>query len=196
MNIEIKWGGRDTACVFQRGPPTFLQARASHPHRRGAPLLTCLVGSFSALWAQQANHLHAGWSLWLVPPADSPLNVACDNLINSTLPTLLPTGVQSHPFAPHVTLSSHIPASTIGASPQDFLGSLRLDDFQAAAVEVRFAGVKKGTAFFKKVYLQCERDAGLVALAARCRAVGVLEDDAGKAAQWAESEYDPHFSLV
>lgn len=131
-----------------------------------------------------------------MPPADSPLNAACDKLINSTLPELLPTGVQSYPFAPHVTLSSHIPASTVGVSPRDFLNSLRLDDFQAAAVQVRFAGVTKGTAFFKKVYLQCERNAGLIALAAQCRQVGVLSGDANTATQWAESEYDPHFSLV
>lgn len=131
-----------------------------------------------------------------MPPADSPLNAACDELICTTLPTLLPAGVQSHPFAPHVTLSSHIPASTIGPSPQDFLDTLRLDDFAKSAVHVHFAGVKKGTAFFKKVYLQCERDAGLVALALRCREVGVLDGHADKAAQWAGSEYDPHFSLV
>ena len=71
-----------------------------------------------------------------------------------------------------------------------------LDLGSLPAVRVRFAGVQAGAAFFKRLYLQCERDAGLVALAARCREVGVCEGDARKAERWAGVEYDPHCSLA
>lgn len=134
-----------------------------------------------------------GWSLWLVPPPRWPLSPSLSTLITDKLPPLI-SGT-THAFAPHITLTSNIPASTAAdATPQALLDALDLGSLPT--VRVRFAGVQARAAFFKKLYLQCERDAGLVALATRCREVGVCGGDAREAGRWAEREYDPHCSLV
>ncbi|KAJ8607312.1 hypothetical protein MRB53_040410 [Persea americana] len=119
-----------------------------------------------------------GWSLWLAPPTHSPCTGKLTGFITTNIPSTIPDLKDMHLFAPHITLTSEIDASQFD-DPQGWLDSLPLD--LEGELQVRFKEVKAGHAFFKKLYIQCEKTSWLCELATRCRAHAVLDGDRVKA---------------
>ncbi|KAL1792037.1 hypothetical protein ACET3X_009788 [Alternaria dauci] len=131
-----------------------------------------------------------GSSLWLVPPADHPLNEVIPRLIDRTSKQFN----SPHRFLPHVTLTSEISPSKYGADPQAWLESLDLPSRQD--VHIKFERLGSEDVFFRKLYIKCEKGVGIKKLAQQCRKhVDGFEDETNTMA-WAEEQYMPHLSLM
>lgn len=143
-----------------------------------------------------------GASLWLIAPKqDHPFNKSLLDLITSTIPSNF-SQAKIPRFTPHVTLTSDIdPSKTYSSasSPQAWLDELNIDDLgyrnQFSEVVIELEELEIGDAYFKKLNLRAKKESNLLKLAARCRAIGTGVDD-GEAKKWAESEYEPHLSLM
>jgi len=131
-----------------------------------------------------------GSSLWLLPPADHPLNDVIPSLIDKTSKQFN----SPHRFLPHVTLTSEISPSKYGSNPQAWLDSLNLPAGQN--VKVAFERLGSEDVFFRKLYIKCEKHEGLNQLAKQCRQqVNGFAEEA-EASSWAEEQYMPHLSLM
>lgn len=144
--------------------------------------------------AYQVNVVNLGWSLWLVPPPNSKVEQVLAKLICTSIPTILPQFGPVPDFAPHVTLTSLIDPSTITPDPQTWLDGLRLTHCED--VRIRFNSLVTEPKFFKRLFIRCEKDAGLLCVAKACRKWGVEGGDHAKAGKWLIAEYDPHCSLM
>ncbi|MBE7181019.1 MAG: hypothetical protein INR71_07395 [Terriglobus roseus] len=133
-----------------------------------------------------------GSSLFLVPPATSPLRGALQSLISRDVPALFPDASPPD-FVPHVTLTSQIAPAVYGDDPAGWLARLQVP---AAALDVRFRGVEAEAPFFRKCNVSVARGEGLLALAGECRRVGVEGGDEAAARRWLDTEYRPHCSLL
>lgn len=142
-----------------------------------------------------------GASLWLIAPKqDHPFNKSLNDLITSTIPSNFTSTKLPH-FTPHVTLTSNIDPKTYASasSPQAWLDELSIDDlgfknqFTEAVIELEELVIDDP--YFKKLNLRAKKETNLLRLAARCREIGTGISD-GEAKKWAESEYEPHLSLM
>ncbi|KAF1831883.1 2, 3 cyclic phosphodiesterase [Decorospora gaudefroyi] len=131
-----------------------------------------------------------GSSLWLLPPADHPLN--------NTLPTLIDETSKQfkspHRFLPHVTITSQISPPLYGSEPQAWLESLELPS--GSSVEVKFEGLGSEEAFLRKLYIKCRKTGGLQNLGQQCRRKVEGFEEESKANTWAREQYMPHLSLL
>lgn len=127
-----------------------------------------------------------GSSLWLIPPSHSSLNQTLQSLISTSIPSLFPAS-QPPEFIPHITLTSHIPATNTSSDPQTWLDNLTLPKLS----EVRIEEPKVGEIFFQKLTLACAKSRGLTALAKACREQAVGDD-----ADTFAGNYYPHASLM
>ena len=131
-----------------------------------------------------------GSSLWLLPPTDHPLRDVIPSLIDKTSKKFN----SPHRFLPHVTLTSEISPSAYGSNPQAWLDSLAFPAGQD--VRVTFERLGSDEAFFRKLYIKCEKNEGVKKLAKQCRQqVNGFEEEA-KALIWANDQYMPHLSLM
>jgi hypothetical protein len=131
-----------------------------------------------------------GLSLWLVPPGDSEIYVVLADIIAHIVPSVLAAEESPPQFEPHLTLTSHIPSSSItltGDDPQTWLDKIDLPAI-SAAVDVDFQGLATGDSFFKKLFIQCKRSESLLSLAAACRKHSGVKFN--------EAWYEPHVSLL
>lgn len=131
-----------------------------------------------------------GSSLWLLPPADHPLNEVLPALIDKTSRQF----GSPHRFLPHVTLTSEILPSKYGSDAQGWLDSLDL--VSEIAVRVNFERLGSEDVFFRKLYFKCEKDDGLRKLAKQCRQQVEGFADEKKAEDWSKEAYMPHLSLM
>lgn len=130
-----------------------------------------------------------GSSLWLLPPPTHPLSIILSTLILKTSHHFN----SPHHFVPHITLTVDIPPST-HSSPQSFLDALPLPT--ANSVNVRLGQLHSEDLFFKKLYIEVEKD-GIRELARVARtAVEGFEEKDGAARMWVEKWYRPHLSLL
>ncbi|KAK3615575.1 hypothetical protein LTR56_026507 [Elasticomyces elasticus] len=112
-----------------------------------------------------------GSSLWLVPPEDSDLYKAIDNLVNQRLPSIY-TNASPKRFLPHVTLTSDTISNY--ADPQEWLDSISLPrDDALASLVVTIKDVQVGKPFFRKLTMACSKTFELCDLALHCRIAGV-----------------------
>ncbi|KAK3615621.1 hypothetical protein LTR56_026479 [Elasticomyces elasticus] len=135
-----------------------------------------------------------GSSLWLVPPEDSELYKAIDNLVNQRLPSIY-TNASPKRFSPHVTLTS----DTISdyADPQEWLDSISLPREDAlASLVVTIKDVQVGKPFFRKLTMACTKTVELCGLAGHCRVAGVEGVEQEAADKWVDESYSPHCSLM
>ncbi|KAI5374737.1 2',3'-cyclic nucleotide 3'-phosphodiesterase [Alternaria postmessia] len=131
-----------------------------------------------------------GSSLWLLPPADHPLNEVLPRLIDKTSKQFN----SPHRFLPHVTLTSEISPSKYGSDPQAWLESLDLPSGQS--IQIKFERLGSEDVFFRKLYIKCAKAAGIKQLAQQCRShVNGFEDETNSKT-WAEEQYMPHLSLM
>lgn len=131
-----------------------------------------------------------GSSVWLLPPEAHPVNGLLTSLIKRTASHF----GSSDLFIPHVTLTSEISPPTYRSDPQGWLDSLELpagDD-----VAVKFEDLNSEDVYFRKLYVKCQKTAGLKSLAKVCRkqVAGYKDDDAVR--KWVEETYNPHISLL
>jgi 2',3'-cyclic-nucleotide 3'-phosphodiesterase len=133
-----------------------------------------------------------GSSLWLLPPADHPLNAILPTLIDKTSKQFNST----HRFIPHVTLTSEISPSKYGSDPQAWLNSLSLPSSKHAPVKVGFERLGSDAHFFRKLYIKCQKTDGVKEVVIRCRQQVQGFEEEGKARVWAEEQYMPHLSLL
>lgn len=131
-----------------------------------------------------------GSSLWLLPPADHPLQDALTALIKQTSSHFKST----HDFIPHVTLTSELYPSQSGPDSQAWLDSLKFPP--ANDIRVTFEKLHSEDAFVRKLYIKCKKTDGLKKIAEACRQKvdGYQEND--KALDWTENTYNPHLSLL
>jgi 2',3'-cyclic-nucleotide 3'-phosphodiesterase len=125
-----------------------------------------------------------GSSLWLLPPADHPLNSLLTTAISKTS-----THFSSpHHFIPHITLTSLIDPSTYASEPQKWLDSVPFPS--KPDVVVRFGPLASEDVFVRKLYIKVEIEGVLQAgKVARMTVNGYEEEDvAGK--------FGPHLSLL
>lgn len=167
-------------------------ALARKPGDGSQPCQVC--GTTHAHEKTPSTNVSSGWSLWLV--ADPALEIR-DKLALAILrdvPLLCPE--QKLPlFLPHVTLTSNIDPASID-DPQKWLDSLDLQLAMESAIEVSFSEVAIGDRFFKKLFIRCVKNEGLMKLAKECRRIAVLNGDGQEAERWVREEYDPHCSLM
>ena len=126
-----------------------------------------------------------GLSLWLIPPEDGDIYKVLNNAITHLVPRTLKVS-DAPRFEPHVTLTSRIPSHSVGSDPQRWLDEMDLPS--VAEVEVKFQELALGDAFFKKLFIRCERSESLLRLAASCRVFS--------SSKTGEAEYDAHVSLL
>lgn len=132
-----------------------------------------------------------GSSLWLLPPEAHPLNQVLVALIERTASRF----GSSDLFIPHITLTSDlVPASTYGSEPQQWLDSLDLT--AGPQVQVEFDKLDSEDVYFRKLYIKCNKTAGLKDLATVCRMHVADHQDEKTARKWAEESYNPHVSLL
>jgi len=130
-------------------------------------------------------------------PKSHNVDSALNNLITTAIPSAFPGQDAKLPtFPAHVTLTSEIDLGSLKPNPAAWLERLAVP--QVADVTVRFREVAVGQAFFKKLFLRCERG-GLEGLAQLCRWQAVEGGAAGSgmenAERWVEG-WDPHVSLM
>lgn len=129
-----------------------------------------------------------GSSLWLLPPSSHPLNSLLPTLIDKTS-----THFNSpHRFLPHVTLTSEIDPSAYGSDPKAWLDSL---DIQLE-VSLEFEKLGSENAFFRGLYIKCQKTDTLITLARRCRQQVSGFEQTDKAGKWVKESYIPHLSLL
>lgn len=131
-----------------------------------------------------------GSSLWLLPPADHPLNKVLPGLIDQTSKSF----GSPHRFLPHVTLTSEISPSKYGSDGPAWLSALDLGP--AKDVRVNLERLGSDDFFFRKLYIKCEKDGGLKTLAKQCRKHVDGYADEKTAQDWAKEAYMPHVSLM
>jgi 2',3'-cyclic-nucleotide 3'-phosphodiesterase len=131
-----------------------------------------------------------GSSLWLLPPANHPLNDILPKLIDETSKQF----DSPHRFLAHVTLTSEISSSKYGSDPQGWLDSLELP--ASKAVKVEFECLGSDEHFFRKLYIKCLKTDGVKKLAQQCRQQVQGFEEEAKARSWAEEQYMPHLSLL
>mgnify|MGYP001057102451 CR=1 FL=1 len=120
------------------------------------------------------------YSLWLVPPSGSQISASISKIIQSL----------GCSFAPHVTIVSKIPLS----SSIDDIRTILVNYFQnQSKPTVHIQTLATGSAFYKRVFLRCEKTESLVSLARFSKEKFV--DDKEDINKWVD-EYDPHISLV
>ncbi|KAK5690297.1 hypothetical protein LTR17_025989 [Elasticomyces elasticus] len=137
-----------------------------------------------------------GSSLWLVPPEDSDLYKAIDNLVIQRLPSIY-TNASPKRFSPHVTLTS----DTISdyADPQEWLDSISLPrDDALASLVVTIKDVQVGKPFFKKLTMACSKTVELCDLAVHCRLAGVegVEQEAADNSDVSEGHVEAQLTTV
>jgi 2',3'-cyclic-nucleotide 3'-phosphodiesterase len=130
-----------------------------------------------------------GSSLWLLPPADHPLNSLLTSLIEQTSAHFK----SPHLFIPHVTLTSEISSSSYGSAPQEWLDNFKFPT--GNNVKVRFERLQSEEVFVKKLYIKVEKE-GVIDLGkiSRKAVEGYAEETNAK--YWAEEKYMPHLSLL
>jgi 2',3'-cyclic-nucleotide 3'-phosphodiesterase len=126
-----------------------------------------------------------GSSLWLLPPANSPL----DAILSAQIDTVSKHFHSEHRFLPHVTLTSGISESTYTPDPQAWLNNLSLP----SDVRVKFEKVASEDAFVKKLYINVVKDDSVRELGEAARRT---VEDGERAKAWAKDEYLPHLSLM
>ncbi|KAJ4991292.1 hypothetical protein SVAN01_03190 [Stagonosporopsis vannaccii] len=132
-----------------------------------------------------------GSSLWLLPPEAHPLNGVLVSLIKRTASRF----ASSDLFIPHITLTSDLVSpSSYGSEPQQWLDSLELPP--GGNVQVEFDKLDSEGVYFRKLYIKCNKTAGLKALATVCRKQVANHEDEKTARKWAEETYNPHVSLL
>jgi hypothetical protein len=131
------------------------------------------------------------YSLWLVPPENSPLSKSISKLINKALPPIFPE-VLLPTFGPHVTLKGN-PVLEPASDPQAWLDALQLSGLDRLCVSAGELHV--GNSAFNKLSQLCKKMPELWHLAATCRAAGT-----GAAYEterrWIEENWKPHVSLI
>jgi 2',3'-cyclic-nucleotide 3'-phosphodiesterase len=110
-----------------------------------------------------------GSSLWLLPPANHPLNDILPTLIDKTSKQFN----SPHRFLAHITLTSEISPSKYGSDPQAWLDSLSLPASKDVNIE----------------FEPLESDE-------QCRQQVQSFEEGAKARSWAEEQYMPHLSLL
>ncbi|TKA80307.1 hypothetical protein B0A55_02213 [Friedmanniomyces simplex] len=141
-----------------------------------------------------------GSSLWLVPPPDSDLHKALQDLITTHLPSIYPSSSSSSSppppnFPPHITLTSS--TTTPPTDPQAWLDSIPLSPEEVlAALTVSIRDPLVGTPFFRKLTLACGKTRELCDLAVRCRVAGVEGVEEAEARKWMIASFGPHCSLM
>ncbi|KAF2661364.1 2',3'-cyclic-nucleotide 3'-phosphodiesterase [Lophiostoma macrostomum CBS 122681] len=130
-----------------------------------------------------------GSSLWLLPPADHPL----DSLLTSLIEQTSAHFHSPHLFIPHVTLTSEIASSAYESNPQQWLDEFKFP--KSDLVQVRFESLQSEDVFVRKLYIKVEKG-GVIELGkvARQAVDGYVEEAAAK--RWAEEKYAPHLSLL
>lgn len=132
-----------------------------------------------------------GSSLWLLPPESHPVNDKLVSLIKRTASHFGSTDL----FIPHITLTSDlVEPSSYGTEPQKWIESLDLP--AGADVRVAFEKLNSEDVYFRKLYVKCQKNAGLKALATICRRQIANYEDEEIARKWAEDTYNPHVSLL
>jgi 2',3'-cyclic-nucleotide 3'-phosphodiesterase len=127
-----------------------------------------------------------GLSLWLVPTEGSDIYNGLTEAITRVVPSTLGVSDSVPKFVPHLTLASRIPKQSTTEDPQKWLDGI--DVPAISTVEVKFRELATGDAFFKKLFIRCERTDSLLQLAASCRAFSSAKLD--------EAQYDPHVSIL
>lgn len=134
------------------------------------------------------------YSLWLVPPEDTPLDKSITKVIHYTLPPIFPE-VEAMPssLGPHITLKANPILGPSDSSPQAWLDQLRLPDL--SKLRIRLGELHVGEVFFQKLIQKCDTTPELCELAAVCRAAGTgaTQEDELK---WIEENFKPHLSLT
>ncbi|KAF2472053.1 2',3'-cyclic-nucleotide 3'-phosphodiesterase [Lindgomyces ingoldianus] len=130
-----------------------------------------------------------GSSLWLLPPADHPLNSILSSLIQETSSHFNSPQL----FIPHITLTSEISPSTYLPDPQAWLDHLKLP--AGKDVRVKMGRLQSEDVFVRKLYSKVEKQ-GVVEIAKLARTVvaGFNEDEGAQ--RWANEKYGPHLSLL
>jgi 2',3'-cyclic-nucleotide 3'-phosphodiesterase len=131
-----------------------------------------------------------GSSLWLLPPANHPLNDILPTLIDKTSKQFN----SPHRFLAHITLTSEISPSKYGSDPQAWLDSLSLP--ASKDVNIEFERLGSDEHFFRKLYIKCQKTDGVKKLAQQCRQQVQSFEEGAKARSWAEEQYMPHLSLL
>jgi 2'-5' RNA ligase len=134
--------------------------------------------------------------LWLLPPsAAQEVNTKLSKLISSKIPSIFPDVSLPH-FAPHITLATGLDESVFASdSAQAWLESLDLSTINSNEIEITFAGVKTGSTFTKKCYLQVRKPTALEGLAKQLQ-VQIFKNSEEEAMQWVKEKWDPHLSLL
>lgn len=149
-----------------------------------------IVAAHNSIYTSYRNLKMPDSSLWLLPPADHPLNAVLASLIRQTSSHFDST----HLFLPHVTLTSEISPSSHSSDPQAWLDALDLPS--GNDVRVKFEKLASEDVFVRKLYIQCAKTNGLEKLAgASRREVDDFGDDA-KVSEWVNDKYNPHVSLL
>jgi 2',3'-cyclic-nucleotide 3'-phosphodiesterase len=140
-----------------------------------------------------------GASLWIVPSNDTCFYQTLQTLISTTIPPHFPK-TKTHPFIPHMTITSNISQSlytTSSPNPQHWLDSLNLPEFDPAhPISITLETLEAGDAFVKKLTLKAAKSLQLLRLASACRAAAVEGGNVQKADTWATNDYLPHLSLM
>jgi hypothetical protein len=145
-----------------------------------------------------------GVAIWLEPPPGVLHTVLSETM--DRLPAAVPAFYDSPRFRAHMTVTSSLTPEH-AARPAEVLAELRAflaapanDASISANARVALAATtpQYGGRFFNKVYLPVASDASLVALArfARARYLAAPASAPDAVAQWAESGFLPHFSLL
>ncbi|RPA90343.1 2, 3 cyclic phosphodiesterase [Choiromyces venosus 120613-1] len=128
-------------------------------------------------------------SLWLCPPARSPIEAALQKLITETIPPHF--GEEKVPaFRPHMTITSDIPDNL---DPEEVLKRISV----SGLVEVSFKELNIGKTYYTRGTLHLERTPVIVDLARQCRGLfanGGTEEEAVD--KWEKEVFTPHVSLV
>ncbi len=135
-------------------------------------------------------------SLWLVPHDGNPFTKTFLELISDTVPRNFLSPQDIHSFSPHVTLTSDFELQN-GKTPQEWLDALQLPEFKAEFNEVHLYldTLQAEDPFFRKMNISVNDNDNLKKLATACRRQ-VTGDSEENAQKWAESEYQPHLSLL
>ncbi|KAI5820085.1 2',3'-cyclic-nucleotide 3'-phosphodiesterase [Pyronema omphalodes] len=132
-------------------------------------------------------------SLWLIPPAGSPLNTSLSNLITNKIPGLFKG--PCIPFEPHMTITSCLPCEI--DNPDELLQRIEFaeGDGDREVPEVTFKELVVGETFFTRLTIHLERNQQLVNLAKQCREKFAVNTGDQSAEEWVKT-FVPHVSLV
>jgi 2',3'-cyclic-nucleotide 3'-phosphodiesterase len=129
-----------------------------------------------------------GSSLWLLPPADHPLQGILGELIAEVSRRFGST----HLFVPHVTLTSEIEPGVYGgkAGAQKWLNGVEFPD--SRDVVVRFGKLQSEDVFVRKLYVTVAKE-GVKGIGGVARKFVGGEKEVES---WVEERYRPHLSLL